>query len=74
MAEDAGAFEQEVLSRTREIFRSAQDFLQRLGQHVVEVRLHGSYPDTDLVVEYTEDEAHFERKWPIWDPSIQPSG
>jgi hypothetical protein len=73
VVEDTGAFEQEVLSKTRESLSSSEHFLHRLGRQVVEVRLDGSYPDTDLIVEYTENEAHLEKKWPIWDPSIQPS-
>jgi hypothetical protein len=68
---DPETFESEVLTKTREIMASAPWGPGGTGRSVVDVRLSGSYPLTEVVVAFTQDDELMEERWPVWGPPTQ---
>lgn len=68
---DPETYESEVLTKTREIMASAPWGPGGAGRSVVDVRLSGRYPLTEVVVAFTQDDELMEEWWPVWRPPTQ---
>ena len=68
---DPETYESEVLTKTREIIADAPWGPGGAGRSVVDVRLSGSHPLTEVVVAFTQDDELMELRWQVWRPPWQ---
>jgi len=68
---DAETYEARVLAEVQETLASAKDELRVLKRAVTDVSLQGSYPSTEVVVTFLNDDQVSKSIWPVWLPPTQ---